>query len=116
MNKTCQSGNFKEHFPSEGEVWQSLAGILDPEFGVNIVDLGLIYSVSCIRSEIAVVMTLTTPSCPAGSWIYEGVKTALLGLLGATQVNVNLVFDPPWTADMLSDNARRQLGGVPVKA
>ena len=58
-------------------------------------------------------MTLTTPSCPAGSWIYEGVKTALLGLLGATQVNVTLVFDPPWTADMLSDNARRQLGGSP---
>lgn len=115
MNKTCQSENFKEHFHSEGEVWQALAGILDPEFGVNIVDLGLIYSVSSIRSEIAVVMTLTTPSCPAGSWIYEGVKTALWGLPGATQVNVSLVFEPPWTAEMLSDNARRQLGGVPVK-
>jgi metal-sulfur cluster biosynthetic enzyme len=116
MNKTCQSKNSEERLPSEGEVWQALAGILDPEFGVNIVDLGLIYSVSSIRSEIVVVMTLTTPSCPAGSWIYEGVKTALLGLPGATQVNVSLVFDPPWTAEMLSDNARRQLGGVPVKA
>ena len=105
----------KELFPSEEEVWHALAGILDPEFGLNIVDLGLIYSVSCIRSEIAVVMTLTTPSCPAGSWIYEGVKTALLDLPGATQVNVNLVFDPPWTAEMLSDNARRQLGGSQVK-
>ena len=116
MNAICQSKNFNEHLPSEGEVWQTLAGILDPEFGVNIVDLGLIYSVSCVRGDIAVVMTFTTPSCPAASWIHEGVKTALLGLAGAKQVNVNVVFDPSWTAEMLSDNAQRQLGRNPVKA
>lgn len=91
-------------------VWDLLRSIPDPEFGVNIVDLGLIYSVECHDGDIAVTMTLTTPSCPSGGWIYEGVKQALTGLLGAKNVEVSMVFDPAWTTEMLSDAARRQLG------
>lgn len=91
-------------------VWQALAAIPDPEFGVNLVDLGLIYSVECNDGDVAVVMTLTTQTCPSGAWMYEGVKAAVERLPGAKNVKVDLVFDPAWTPEMLSDSARQQLG------
>ena len=96
--------------PEPAAVWDLLRSIPDPEFGVNIVDLGLIYSVDCHGGDIAVVMTLTTPSCPSGGWIHEGIRQALAGLPGAKNVEVSLVFEPPWTPAMLSDAARAQLG------
>ena len=91
-------------------VWDALRSIPDPEFGINIVDLGLIYSVECNGQDVAVTMTLTTPNCPSGSWIYEGAKEALARLPGVGTVNVAMVFEPPWTPDMLSEEANRQLG------
>ncbi|PTX98642.1 iron-sulfur cluster assembly protein [Opitutus sp. ER46] len=97
--------------PDSKTVWNALAQIPDPEFGVNLVDLGLIYSVECAdNGDVAVVMTLTTPTCPSGSWMYEGVKTAVEQLPGVGAVKVDLVFEPRWTTDMLSDAARQQLG------
>jgi metal-sulfur cluster biosynthetic enzyme len=90
--------------------WEVLRSIPDPEFGINIVDLGLIYSVDCHAGDIDVTMTLTTPNCPSGDWIYEGVKVALASLPGVNKVNVAMVFDPRWTTNMLSESARRQLG------
>jgi metal-sulfur cluster biosynthetic enzyme len=98
--------------PDSAAVWEILRSIPDPEFGVNIVDLGLIYSVECNEGDIAVTMTLTTPSCPSGGWIYEGAKAALARLPGAKDVNVVMVFDPPWTPEMLSESAHRQLGRI----
>ncbi len=95
--------------PDSTTVWDALRAIPDPEFGVNLVDLGLIYSVECQEGDIAVVMTLTTPSCPSGGWIVEGVRTALQNLPGAGVVKVDLVFDPQWTPEMLSEEARRIL-------
>lgn len=95
---------------NEAAAWDALRGILDPEFGLNLVDLGLIYSVTCDDGAISVVMTLTTPTCPAGSWIEEGVRQALAALPGARRVEVAVVFEPPWTAEMLSSSARDQLG------
>ena len=89
---------------------EALRSIPDPEFGINIVDLGLIYSVDCNGNDISVVMTLTTPTCPSGSWIHEGAKEALKALPGVGQVNVSMVFDPAWSTAMLSQEARRQLG------
>ncbi len=96
--------------PDADAVWAILRSIPDPEFGVNIVDLGLIYSVVSREGDVEVVMTLTTPTCPAGSWIHEGAKEAIAGLPGVRSVNVSLVFAPPWTTAMLSDDARAQLG------
>lgn len=98
--------------PDSSAVWEALRSIPDPEFGVNIVDLGLIYGVACSGGDIAVTMTLTTPGCPSGAWIYEGAKAALAGLPGARSVDVAMVFDPPWTPEMLSEPARRQLGQI----
>lgn len=98
--------------PDTTAVWDALRSIPDPEFGVNIVDLGLIYSVECNDGDIAVTMTLTTPSCPSGGWIYEGAKQAITNLPGAKKVEVTMVFDPAWTPEMLSEEANRQLGRV----
>jgi metal-sulfur cluster biosynthetic enzyme len=91
-------------------VWQALASILDPEFGISIVDLGLIYSVEASEGKVHVVMTLTTETCPSGSWIHEGTKAALRQIPGVKEVEVDLVFEPPWNAAMLTPEARRHLG------
>lgn len=98
--------------PDTTAVWDALRTIPDPEFGVNIVDLGLIYSVECHEGDIAVTMTLTTPSCPSGGWIYEGAKQAVAALPGAKKVEVTMVFDPAWSPEMLSEEANRQLGRI----
>jgi metal-sulfur cluster biosynthetic enzyme len=96
--------------PDTTAVWQALASIPDPEFGINIVDLGLIYSVMCADGNASVVMTLTTPTCPSGAWIHEGAEAALKLLPGLKTVRVDLVFEPPWNTTMLSETARLQLG------
>ncbi|MBL9207116.1 MAG: metal-sulfur cluster assembly factor [Opitutaceae bacterium] len=92
-------------------LWQALRAIPDPEFGVSIVDLGLIYSVECTPDLVQVVMTLTTSSCPSGGWIHEGVRAAVEQFAGSREVQVDLVFEPAWTTDRLSAEARRVLGG-----
>ena len=96
--------------PGTDTVWQALASIPDPEFGINIVDLGLIYSVECTEGNVHVVMTLTTPTCPSGNWIHEGARAAVEQIPGVKDVRVDLVFDPMWTTAMLSAEACRQLG------
>lgn len=93
-------------------VWEALRGIPDPEFGINIVDLGLIYDVVCNDGDVAVTMTLTTPSCPSGGWIHEGAKEAIAQLPGVKKVDVAMVFDPQWTPEMLSETAQRHLGRI----
>lgn len=91
-------------------VWQTLRSILDPEFALSIVDLGLIYSVTCADGNVDVIMTLTTPTCPSGSWIQQGVDAALRRLPGVKNVQVTLTFEPSWSPAMLTANARRYLG------
>lgn len=97
---------------TDTEVWQTLTSIPDPEFGINIVDLGLIYSVTVSAGHVTVVMTLTTPTCPSGGWIQEGVDAAVRAMPGVSGVDVRVVFEPPWTSDLLSDTARKQLGAL----
>lgn len=99
--------------PDSTAVWEALKGVLDPEFGINIVDMGLVYSVEAQDGTIDVTMTLTTPNCPSGGWIYEGAKEAVTNLPGAKTVNVAMVFEPPWTPEMLTEDAQRQLGRIP---
>ncbi len=96
--------------PDSETVWEALRSIPDPEYGLNIVDMGLIYEVECTDGGIHVIMTLTTPSCPSGEWIYEGVKTALNNLSDAGMVEVDMVFEPPWTPEMLSAEGQEFLG------
>ena len=88
----------------------ALRTVLDPELNVNIVDLGLIYTIQSRDEEVDVEMTLTTPACPAGPEILKNAVAALELVEGITKANVKLVMSPPWSPDRMSDAARDELG------
>ena len=82
----------------------------DPEIGINVVDLGLVYSIQPHEDQVDVEMTLTTPACPAGPEILRNTVAALEQLEGVSKANVKLVLSPPWSPDRMSDAARDELG------
>lgn len=91
----------------------ALREVIDPELMVNIVDLGLIYSVSAdeeTEQGVAVEMTLTSPACPAGPQIVQQAKMALERLNDVNQAKITLTMSPPWTPERMTDDARDQLG------
>lgn len=88
----------------------ALKGCYDPEINVNIVDLGLVRSVEVDGNSVRVQMTLTAPGCPMGDTIVDEVRETLRQLPGVEQVTVGLAFDPPWSPDSMTEDARRQLG------
>jgi metal-sulfur cluster biosynthetic enzyme len=93
------------------DVLEALKGVNDPELGVNIVDLGLVYRAELGPEGIEVALTLSTPSCPLGEMIIEEVREALRTKFAhSTVIHVDLVWDPPWTPDRMSEAARRILG------
>jgi len=98
----------------EDAVWVALGTCYDPEIPVSIVELGLIYHCDIKPLEqgncVDVVMTLTAPGCGMGPILVEDVRTKLLAVDNVTEVNVDLVFDPPWDRSMMSDEAKLQLG------
>lgn len=87
----------------------ALRNVIDPELGVNIVDLGLIYSVEVTAGAAMVIMTLTTPGCPMHETLAQGVQIALLELEEITDAKVEVVWDPPWTPAMMTDDGRAQM-------
>lgn len=95
---------------AEENIFEILKTVIDPEIGINIVDLGLVYNLEFDNSKITVTMTLTTPGCPMHNSITKWVKEALENISGNIEVYVNLVWHPPWTPDYMSDNAKIQLG------
>ncbi|MFI4980945.1 MAG: metal-sulfur cluster assembly factor [Nevskiales bacterium] len=92
------------------QVREALRNIVDPEIGINIVDLGLVYAVEADRQTVRVRMTMTTPSCPMGGMLAEEVRALIRQRFPAATVDVDLVWDPPWQPDMMSPAARSQLG------
>ena len=94
----------------ESTIREALRQIVDPELDCNIVDLGLVYGIAVMGSKITVTMTLTTPGCPMHDSIAEGVKGALLDLEGVDDVEVQVVWDPPWTPSRMSDFGRQRTG------
>jgi metal-sulfur cluster biosynthetic enzyme len=93
------------------EVLAALKKVIDPELGTNIVDLGLVYHASLNASGIDIELTMTTPACPLGEMMSEEIKSVLRDRFpNAPDVRVELVWDPPWSADRMSEEARRQLG------
>jgi metal-sulfur cluster biosynthetic enzyme len=92
------------------QILEALRGVKDPELGVNVVDLGLIYTIQTRESEVDIEMTLTSPACPAGPQMVRDATTALEKLEGVTKAHVKLVLSPPWTPDRMTDDARDQLG------
>lgn len=91
----------------------ALENVIDPEIGLNVVDLGLIYRVEFDeqRSGISVSMTLTTPHCPAGGAITGGVERALGATFSGRHIDVVLTFDPPWSYDRISEKGNKYLSG-----
>lgn len=96
--------------PTEAEIYDALRGVLDPEIGINVVDLGLIYGLKVSEHRVDVDMTLTTPGCPMHQVIGQWVGEAVESLPGVEQVLVRFVWEPRWTPERLSPEAKQQLG------
>lgn len=95
----------------EPKVRAAIKTVFDPEIPVNIHDLGLIYDVIIdANGVVGVVMTLTAPACPAAQWLPSQVEQAVKSVEGVTNAAVDVVFDPPWTKDKMSEAAKLQLG------
>jgi metal-sulfur cluster biosynthetic enzyme len=96
--------------PTKDEVVDVLRGVEDPELGMDIVDLGLMYDVEVEGSNVKVIHSLTSMGCPAGPMIQEGIHDAVAALPDVENVEVELTWDPPWTPEKMSDDAKFILG------
>ena len=92
-------------------VLEALRFVKDPELNVNVVDLGLVYTVQTRETgEVDVEMTLTSPACPVGPQMLREASAAVEKIEGVTKANVRLVMNPPWSQDRMTDAARDELG------
>ena len=95
----------------EEKVVEVLRTVYDPEIPVDIYSLGLVYKIDLADDgALSVDMTLTAPNCPMADFILEDVRMKIEGVEGVTSVNVNIVFEPEWTQDMMSEEAKLELG------
>ena len=92
------------------EIVNALHGVEDPELGMDIVELGLFYDVEIDGPKVKVIHTLTSMGCPAGPMIQEDIHNATAAVEGVGEVEVELTFDPPWTPEKMSDDAKFILG------
>lgn len=99
-----------EFLEIEEEVLRMVKTVFDPEIPVNIYDLGLIYKIDIEDGVCRIDMTLTAPSCPAADFLIEDIRQKVGSVEGISQVEVNLVFEPEWTKDMMSEEAKLELG------
>ncbi|MDR1653499.1 MAG: SUF system Fe-S cluster assembly protein [Prevotellaceae bacterium] len=96
---------------TEERIVQMLKTVYDPEIPVNVYDLGLIYKVDLHdNGDVDIDMTLTAPNCPVADYIVEDVKMKVEAVEGIKNVTVNLVFDPAWDKEMMSEDAKLELG------
>ena len=95
---------------SEEGIRDVLRGVYDPEIHINIVDLGLIYGIAIAPERIKVTMTLTTPGCPYGPYLLMQVKETLMSLKGVKDADIEVVWDPPWGPDKMTEAVRLDLG------
>lgn len=100
-----------EFLEKEEQVLKMLKTVFDPEIPVNIYDLGLIYKVDITDDGTCNIdMTLTAPSCPAADFLVEDIEQKVRSVDGINKVVVNIVFEPAWTKDMMSEEAKLELG------
>lgn len=96
---------------SDDKVWQALQQVIDPELGINIVDLGLVYSVDVEDGHVSVAMTMTTPACPLNDYLTGQAEATIWQHVPEVQsVSINLVWDPPWHPGMISEAIQQQFG------
>jgi len=99
---------------SADEILEALRAVEDPEAAMSIVDLGLVYAVECEAERVRIEMTLTSPSCPLGPYMVDEVTAAVRATVpGVPEVRVDLVWDPPWTPERMSEEARTRFGWQP---
>jgi metal-sulfur cluster biosynthetic enzyme len=95
---------------TDDEVRRALQEVIDPELGVNIVDLGLVRRVDLDGGDVRITMVMTSPACPLRDYLQDLVESTVTAqVAGAQSVTVEIVDEPPWTPDMMSDAARQQL-------
>ncbi|MBP1637792.1 MAG: hypothetical protein H6Q18_581 [Bacteroidetes bacterium] len=100
-----------EFLEKEEKIVKMLKTVFDPEIPVNIYDLGLIYRIEPHDDgKVDIDMTLTAPNCPAVDFIVEDVKMKVESVQGISEANINIVFDPPWDKEMMSEEAKLELG------
>ena len=95
---------------TEAEVLEALKDVYDPEIPYNIVDLGLVYGVKIDGGVVNITMTLTFPGCGMGPYIANNVRERILELDDIEDANVEMVFDPPWSPEKISDDVKKELG------
>jgi metal-sulfur cluster biosynthetic enzyme len=95
---------------TKDDILKALGEVMDPELGVSLVDLGLIYDVNVQDDKVNVKMTLTAPGCPLHSVMRQNAQNRISQIEGVKEANVQVVWDPPWKPEMMSEKARKQLG------
>ena len=96
--------------PSVDEVTDALTNVIDPELGLDFVELGLVYGVEVDEGKVDVTFTLTSPGCPIGPQVSEQMKEYVGELEGVTEVHPHMTFSPAWTPDRMSEDAKFALG------
>lgn len=97
---------------TQDQIIEKLRNCLDPELGINIVDLGLVYGINIDGSSVNVILTLTTPGCPLDSYFVKDITSKLKEIKGISDVAVELTFDPPWSPSKMSQESKDILGFV----
>jgi metal-sulfur cluster biosynthetic enzyme len=96
--------------PTVEDVEEALTNVIDPELGLDFVELGLIYGIDVDGSNVHVTFTLTSPGCPSGPQVSEQIEEFVSELEGVGSVDSSMVFTPPWTPELMSDDAKFALG------
>lgn len=96
----------------KAEVFEALKQVYDPEIPADIVNLGLVYEVLVDDDRVVVKMTTTAPGCPVGNYIVAQAKRAIERLEGVKEIDIELVYDPPWQESMITAEGRRMLGWI----
>ena len=96
--------------PSVEEVTEALTNVIDPELGLDFVELGLVYEVVVDDGDVNITFTLTSPGCPIGPQVTEQMKEFVAEVDGVTSVETHMVFTPPWSPDRMSEDAKFALG------
>jgi metal-sulfur cluster biosynthetic enzyme len=96
--------------PSVDEVNEALANVIDPELGLDFMELGLVYEVEVDGGEVHITFTLTSPGCPIGPQVSEQMKEFVGELDGVEEVHPHMTFTPPWTPEMMTEDAKFALG------
>jgi metal-sulfur cluster biosynthetic enzyme len=103
-------GDTLERMVDQDEVLEALTNVIDPELGLDFVELGLVYGVEIAGGTVTVTFTLTTPACPIGPQVSEQMQEFVSEIEGVEEVIPQMVFTPPWTPDKMSEDAKFALG------